>query len=55
MSDAVHDPVPVTPLVAEEAAKEETNLRSRCRHKRCPIPGAEPLPEVKPLGPNASS
>ena len=39
--DAVHDPAPATPLVAEEAAKEETVADApRCRHKRCRDPPA---------------
>ena len=49
--DAVHDPVPVTPLVAEEAAKEENPIPAPLPAQALPDPPAPmPLPDVKPLG-----
>ena len=49
--DAVHDPAPVTPLVAEEAAKEENTAPAPLSAQALPDPPAPtPVPEAKPLG-----
>jgi DNA primase len=52
VSDAVHDAAPATPLVAEEAAKEESTLVEPVLPAQAvPDPPApQPLPESKPLG-----
>lgn len=50
--DAVRDPAPLTPLVAEEAAKEETAVTEPALPAQAlPDPPAPtPVPESKPLG-----